>query len=241
MEISMSGENIQQTPASQGPLLLSTTIGQEIIADYGASQADNSYPCEFSVRTTLSKTTVNGQEMPNPNADSSVIFKLTGVVDKKKIFHIKDFTCGEIPEAQKKALKSAIQNSISSFLFPDKELSIGDTTSKRMTFSLPVPGLGTAQVNNIATYKLKEIQGKVALFDVSNSFSMDSDFDSAKVDLAGSGTGSLLYDYKNNYEKKLDDDMTTSIHITSAKVKVDAKLRSISEVNAEFKKKNGKK
>jgi hypothetical protein len=107
--------------------------------------------------------------------------------------------------------------------FPNKALKPGDTFTQTVPFELPVgkKGEGNARVNYSTTYKVTNISGGKAYFDVTPTFSLDLSGQKARASISGTGTGKMVYSIKDSFPISHDGDFNMTIKVDADKVKVD--------------------
>jgi hypothetical protein len=98
----------------------------------------------------------------------------------------------------KEIFMKSLQASASQILVPEKKVKVGETFVITTPISIPVgPALMT--INDVATYKLLKVEGVKAFFDVSHTYTIDSEVDGQKIQGMGFGTGKTTHDLTNNF------------------------------------------
>lgn len=173
----------------------------------GKSLPDGGVPFSTTVDSLYLAQFINGVYQPSSapaGIDKNTYF--SGIYSKDSMI-ISEFRADKIPSELIPAIKSSIANMMKSVSFPIKPISVGDEFSQTAPLSIPLPGSDGIKFKVVTTYKLKEIRDGIAHFDIVQAYSMNSNSQTQKITMSGSGSGVLIYDRPLKY--------ITSINTTS--------------------------
>jgi len=178
---------------------------------------------------TETKTTTNslittgklvGNEIPlsmkvslNNGTDQKIIPDNTMIYGKVKQDGMPVFDSINAPGMDanlKDIFTKTLQATLSQILVPEKQVKVGETFTITLPLNIPV-GPGMMTITDVATYKLLKVEGSKAFFDVSHTYTIDSDVNGQEIKGTGFGTGKTTHDLTNNYI--LHQDMVMSLNM----------------------------
>jgi len=148
---------------------------------------------------------------------------------------IKGDTTNVAARASAQAQLSQIFNQYS---FPDATLKIGDTFEQNVPMSVPV-GAGSTEVMTKIKYTLKEIKTSEAIFDMDQVLDMTMDLPqgAGKMDMKGSGKGTMVYDIAAMFPVRSAIDMNFTFKMNSGGTPISGDMKGVSVTDVKVTKK----
>lgn len=121
-------------------------------------------------------------------------------------------TATEMSETTKQSLLRSIESSFNQIDFPEKKLKRGDTFVKLDSLSVPVVG-SKVEILITTTFTLISLHKNIAIFDLSQVHTMESQNSKFEITAAGAGSGKIEFDVKNHYFLEYDTDVDMNMAI----------------------------
>lgn len=116
----------------------------------------------------------------------------------------------DMDPAMKEIFMKGLQASMSQIILPERKVKVGESFTANQPLSIPV-GPAMMNINDTAVYKLVKVEGKKAYFDVSHTYSIDSEISGQQMKGNGFGTAKLVHDVDANFPIKQDLNMTMTM------------------------------
>jgi hypothetical protein len=136
--------------------------------------------------------------------------------------HLDSVSADGMPEKFKETLVQLMQNMFSQFKYPDKKMKPGDDFTKDTPLNVPIASMTMKGVIS-TTYKLVNISGDTANFDIEQVYKIKTKGDDTKLKMKGGGKGRMVYDIKNNFYLLYQVDTETTTHVSLEGVDIDIK------------------
>jgi hypothetical protein len=179
----------------------------------------------FPVSIHFIETTSSDGKSPIPNG--TVIYG-TGSLEK---FPALDSISGSLSDDIKKTLLQTMQKSFSQMDFPEQKVRVGETFSRQTPLTLPIAGI-TLEISITTTYKLINVKGNSAMFDISQVYTLKSTIKNYDVTMTGTGKGNLIYDIDYNFYKRyqIDTDMIINMKLDKFDLGLNSKSKFVQSV-----------
>ncbi len=131
--------------------------------------------------------------------------KITGKVKAgKPVFE--SIEAPNMPDEVKGMIKNMMEQGLSQIFLPAKKLKVGESFVHETPMEIPL-GPVTMKMKDIATYKLKKVEGRKAIFDVAHKVTLEASIEGQDMKGSGTGTGEMVYDMDQNYPVRNDAKM----------------------------------
>lgn len=184
-------------------------------------------PFIFSYTEVRDNGMINGKPVPKIyNLDGLKIFGNYVNGNKPEIDR---FEGGNLDEATKKILMSAISQMSKYVDFPTTPLKPGDSFDQTMPFSFPVAGVGNIEMTIHINYLLKSIDGKDAHFDLVQDLTLNTTkIADYKISGKGNGKGNCVFDTGRNFLSSMNNetDISVAVEIPGENVTIENKAKS---------------
>lgn len=175
----------------------------------GALGADKRIPLAMTYDKMGITMTMNGKEVKQP--DKFAGMKITAFATEEGKLSIDNIE-GTSDAAMKEALQKMISQVFQHVQFPNKAMKIGDTFTQEVPMEVPMNGNNLKMLINV-TYTLKELKESQALFDYTQSISMNFKIGNGNTTATGSGKGRMIYDKPLNYITDSSGDMLLNMNM----------------------------
>ena len=176
---------------------------------------------------------MNGQSLPLGETNIKGFGFLGHYTNDTRKFVIDRINGDTTNMAAKAAAQAQFSQVFNQYSFPDATLKIGDTFEQSVPVSVPV-GAGSTEVMTKIKYTLKEIKANEAIFDLDQVLDMTMDLPqgAGKMDMKGSGKGTMVYDIAAMFPVRsvIDMNFTFKMNSGSAPISGDMKGVSVTEV-----------
>ena len=169
----------------------------------GAATADNTFPVNFDYQLNNVTLKANGKDLPIPqNKKKNIkIYGHMGTDGQLKIDSADGKKTNDTVEKKMQQLMNMVQRQIK---FPDKPLKPGDTFTQGMPVNIPINQMGDVKIDVNVTYKLINITGDNANFDIVENINFNIQLKKGTVSVTGTGGGKMVYSIKNNFPVALN-------------------------------------
>jgi len=199
------------------PLNMVMTLEMAGTGKTGAINAEKKFPINYQYEPAKISGNLNGKELPIPAKKTGV--SVQGFVDENGKITLDSLNNQKLNDSVTRAMAMKMMSTIQSKIsFPDKPMKVGDSFTQSVPFNIPAGG-SNLDINVSITYKLINIQGNTANFDLIQAVDMKLDVKGAKINISGTGTGKLVYDIGENYPTTMTGDMTMKFNLDTEKLK----------------------
>lgn len=141
---------------------------------------------------------------------------------------IPEFTSveGDMDPTIKEIFMKGIQATMGQIITPEKKVKVGETFTVNQPLSIPI-GPAMMNIDDAAVYKLVKIEGKKAFFDVSHTYTINSDIGGQQMKGTGFGTGKIIHDVDANFPVKQDLTMTMSMGFNMQGIDMNVKSTTV--------------
>ena len=218
-EVEVSFEPAGPLTAAAGPMKLITKTVFGITQKSGAATAQGNIEAEVVYDEINAEASMNGQVMPSNDVGGTFLGKKLSVTfDKQgKVLDVKVPPDIGVPqEAFKQVLESMYGN------LPSLSLSVGETTTVPLDFTLPlpIPGAASLKMDGVVKHTLVSVQqeaaGRIAKVDHTIEGKMLSDVEvplptgkvKMNLDFTINGGGSMLMDLEKGFARSSESKAT---------------------------------
>lgn len=178
----------------------------------GALQEDRSIPATIVYGKATSTQTNNGKKTVVENPVSGLVAKGRYSGDSK--FVIDTLISDKLTADLENTIRYMLENVQNQITFPAEPMKVGDSFEQKVPMNMPVAGGNPISMLITTTYKLKNIKGNLALFDIAQKVQLDMVAEQTNIAASGSGTGISEFDIKNSFITKYESDL--SMNLTAA-------------------------
>lgn len=195
------------------PTVTNNTSKTTIILKTGKLKDTSLFPI------TMEFTSVNNSNGKETIPEGTIIY---GYATVNTTPSFDSMYCPGMQDETKKEFMKTMESTLSQIIFPDKELSVGDSFPQETPISIPIAGT-TIRMKISTVYKLISINGGQADFDISQHYSIN--IDKYTTAGGGSGYGHLTYDIAHNFDTSFEEttDMYFTMKTDDFSIKVDSK------------------
>lgn len=184
----------------------------------GALQEDKSIPATIVYGKAISTSKNNGKETVVENPVSGLVAK--GRYSEESKFVIDTLISDKLTAELENTIRYMLENVQNQIVFPADPMKVGDTFEQRVPMSMPVTGSDPIHMVIITNYKLKNIKGNIAHFDINQTVTLDMVAQGTNIAASGTGTGSSEFDIKNSFITKYESDLKMSLTADVNDVKI---------------------
>lgn len=203
----------------KNPTITKNTSLVESVLKTGKTNAEGNFPVVIEYLKTLD---TNG---------NTIIPKGTLIYGKGSVSglpKLDSIVAKDMDETFKNSIFQTVQSSFAQIALPEKKLKIGESFSQESPINIPV---GALNIDMMITtiYKLKNITGTNAYFDITQAYTANVSSESLNnITASGTGTGKLIYDIPNNYASENSLDLELLFNVKQDELGI--KLKSISKI-----------
>lgn len=209
-EVDFSGnqEIIDKMKASGTSIPMIMSVSSELITatTTGEYSADMSLPAKIVYEKMTAAQKLNDKETTGDQPTSGLIIMGFYTTENKLV--IDTMISKTMDNTAMKIFRSTIDIVPQQIKFPETPLKIGESFEQKLPMKIPVAGLRSAGVVTITNYKLVEIKGAKAIFDVLSNITMDVADNKAGISATGEGFGVLEFDIINNMVTRDESELT---------------------------------
>lgn len=176
-------------------ILIETDLQSEMMTQQRNEKGELAAAVSYGDAAT--KTTVNGEIQNEENPLSGV--RVLGRYDAEDAFIIDSVEGNRNIHLMKDEIQSIAKELQEIMAFPVKPMKVGDSFTSEKPVTLPWAGNNPLTVNVLTETTLVKIEGPIALFDIRQVVSTDSENAGIKLIASGTGTGRSEYNMTENY------------------------------------------
>ncbi|MGF1794253.1 hypothetical protein L4D21_27210 [Photobacterium profundum] len=184
-------------------------------ASTGDKNGNGIYPIESYVSKDRNYYSVNGSEMIEKSSGvvsmEGLKIKGEGLPNGKIVFLSAEG--GNVTEELKDVIKSVFTQGGELNDLNNKTVKIGESISVNIPIAMPIKSEGQISFDMEMKYTLNRIDSDIAYFDIAYFAAMEFEVESGRIDVNGSGYGTMLYDIENTYMPELETAMTMEMLI----------------------------
>ncbi len=208
----------------KNPMTFAGTANKSTTITTGALTVDLSFPARIVFGEVTDVQKLNDQDIKKDNPLSGLVME--GFYTKDNLLRIDTIISDKIDSLTKVTIKSTIENAQQQIKFPDNPIGIGESFERQLPMQIPVAGFKLVKVLINIKYKLVEINGDKAKFDLVQTASLEMTTDQGDVSAAGKGFGTSEFDMTHNMVTKFDSDMTLTMKLIINEIQITAKINS---------------
>lgn len=193
-----SGTNIPMIISVSSEMITTTTTGEY--------SADMSFPAKIVYGKTTATQKLHDQETRREQPFSGLT--IMGFYNKENKLEIDTMISETMDKTAMKIFRSTLDVGPQQIKFPETPLKVGESFEQKLPMKIPIVGYGAAGVVIVTNYKLVEINGSIAIFDVLSKVTMDVANDTPGVSATGEGFGVSEFDMINNAIIKDESELT---------------------------------
>ncbi|GGB76371.1 hypothetical protein GCM10007424_15460 [Flavobacterium suaedae] len=151
-----------------------------------------------------------------------------GTVEEGKTPTFESIDAPDMEPLLKNTFLSTMQTMQKQLFIPNREVKVGESFTQNMPLEIPMGAGQHLKMDNDITYKLVKIENGKAYFDVLYDVEMQMDSTEGIADGSGSGTGTFVYDIKNNFPVEVTSNITLSMQMKQDMFTIEVVNNSIS-------------
>jgi len=129
-----------------------------------------------------------------------------------------------MPDQVKDMIKSMMEQAFKATFFPAKKMKVGESFAIDIPMEIPVgPGV-TMNMKDVATFKLKKVEGRKAIFDIDHVVTLQGNIEGQDMKGSGTGSGEMVYDLDQNFPVTNNANMTMDMGFEAQGMKIDMKV-----------------
>lgn len=214
------------------PIIVESKSNMISTISTGALLEDQSFPAVISYGEVKSSQTSNGKEKESESPISGLIAK--GRYNSEGKFRVDTLMSDKLNDGLRHTLKATLESVQQQILYPDKPMRIGDKFEQKIPMSIPVSGMDPVKVTINTEYKLRDINGDLAIFDITQTVQLDMQVEQSNIKALGSGTGVSEFSVKNSfmtkYESNMDMQLTMDVNGFNITTAVNSKTNQQVEI-----------
>ena len=165
----------------------------------GKMAPDSSFFIRMVVDSFGDDIRINGVQKSSQDVPSLSGMEASGVYTKDgRIMYLR-VEGGKLDDDMRNAIAATVEKSLGDIKYPDAPIAIGDSFQQQIPLDLPVPGFNPVHLQMTITYKLVRVDGDTAYFDNGYKMEMNQNTGEYKLDVEGSGTGTLKHNLSRNF------------------------------------------
>lgn len=171
------------------PTSIKSDMTIETVSKTGKADKDGIFPITIEYLKAVDgngKIIIPSGTLLYGNATSTSLPKMDSIVAK------------DMEESMKNVIFQTVQSTFSQLVMPQKKLKIGESFIQENPLTLPIAGINIEMLIT-TVYKLKSMDSKNALFDISQTYTMKMSDARFETSGAGIGSGNLIYDIPNHF------------------------------------------
>lgn len=230
-EVNFTGneEKIEKIKANgtKLPMIVAGSSEMTTTMTTGAMTADQSFPAKMTYGKVMANQIVNGKETKEEKSMSGLVIE--GFYTQENKLRIDTMISDRMDENTKRIIKSTLENVQQQIKFPEKPMQVGDSFDQELPMQIPVAGLNPVKVVITTNYKLKDISGGKAKFDIVQTVTLDMENEQTNVSASGEGTGISEFDIANNTTTRYESELTMTMKLSADDLIISARINSKSK------------
>ncbi|MEL1245403.1 hypothetical protein AAEO56_14105 [Flavobacterium sp. DGU11] len=125
----------------------------------------------------------------------------------------------------KDMLMGMMEKGLSQIFMPERKVKVGESFVQETPMDIPL-GPVTMKMKDIATFKLKKVEGRKAFFDVTHVMTLEANIEGQDMKGSGTGSGVMIYDMDQNYPTSNDATVNMDMGFEAQGMKMNIKTTS---------------
>ena len=167
---------------------------------------------------------LNDMEIRDENSMSGLVIEGFYTIENKLV--IDTMISDTMDEKAKKLFRSTLQSAQQQIEFPENPMKKGGRFQQTLPMEIPIPGLRPVKVAITTSYKLADIKGNIATFDISQAVAIGISNEQTNVSVTGNGIGVSEFDVVNNIVTKRGTDLTITAKFAGKDITINAWIKS---------------
>ncbi len=185
------------------------------------------------VRITYDKVkmvhNMDGEDKEEENAMTGMIIE--GYYNSNNKLHVDTMISEKVADYIKTSIKSTLENVTEVIDFPEHAMHIGDTFLQKVPMQIPLAGLNPMNIEVVSLYKLISIHKGIAMFDIIQDVTFDTQNNNTNMNATGRGIGTLEYDVEKYNINKFETELNMNMKIETEGLTIDSKITSLTKLN----------
>ena len=194
---------------------------------------DSTFKAKMEYGYIRSSQVQNGERTEQDSPISGLIIE--GTYNSQNKFKIDTLISDKVDDNTKNTLIYTLENVQDKIAFPNYPMKVGDSFEQELPMSIPVAGISNIRIIIKTNYKLKNISGDLAIFDIDQTIELNMDAEQANVSATGNGTGMSQFDMSEKFITKYESDLTIELEMSVEELKINAEINAISTQNVSIK------
>ncbi|HYF66619.1 MAG TPA: hypothetical protein VD884_00725 [Ohtaekwangia sp.] len=194
---------------------------------------DSTFKVKMGYGNIRSSQLQNGQGTEKDSPISGLIIE--GTYNSQNKFKIDTLISDKVDNNTKNTLIYTLENVQDKIAFPDYPMKVGDSFEQELPMNIPVAGISNVGIIIKTKYKLKNISGDLASFEIDQTIELNMDVEQANVSATGSGTGISQFDIAEKFITKYESDLTIELTMNVEDLKMNVEINAISTQNVTIK------
>jgi hypothetical protein len=232
-EIDFTGpeDKIQQLKSSglELPMIIEGSNAVTTVTQTFDLNPDGTFQAKIAYGNVQAYQVQNGKKTKSESPISGMLIE--GIYDSENKFKVNTLVSNKVDETVKKTLKYTLENAQENINFPDRPLKVGDSFEQEIPMTIPVAGISNVEIIINTTYKLKDINGDMAKFDMNQSIKLNMNVKEVKMSATGGGKGESIFDISEKLLTKYESDLTIKLNMKVEDMVIDAKINAKSSQN----------
>ncbi|MEQ8477775.1 hypothetical protein [Fulvivirga sp.] len=232
-EIDFTGpeDKIQQLKSSglELPMIIEGSNAVTTVTQTFDLNPDGTFQAKIAYGNVQAYQVQNGKKTKSESPISGMLIE--GIYDSENKFKVNNLVSNKVDETVKKTLRYTLENAQENINFPDRPLKIGDSFEQEIPMTIPVAGISNVEIIINTTYKLKDINGDMAKFDMNQSIKLNMNVKEVKMSATGGGKGESIFDISEKLLTKYESDLTIKLNMKVEDMVIDAKINAKSSQN----------
>ena len=203
------------------PMAINNSSLLNVTINTGKPDKSDFYPAKVFYTQGHNIISTNGQQTKETSPFSGMV--VNGIYDADHNFSIETTENFQLDEYLKEEIKKSMDDIQLILNFPTEGMEVGDQFVESKPMSLPLVGLGNANLNILSTYILKKVEKDMAYFDIEQTVEVTNDDKTKDINVHGSGDGKVEYDVKNTVISSFDNDIFIELNLSVNAVLVNSK------------------
>jgi hypothetical protein len=221
MDISGNQEIIDQLKGSgiKIPMVVSGSSEMTTITTTGNYSQDHRIPAKivFDKWTTIQN--LNGVEKQQEQPLTGLIIE--GSYSNGSQLKVDTMMSVNLDDNVRSVMKSMLEQVQQQLKFSEAPLKIGDSFDQKVPMEIPMAGLKPIKLIITTNYKLTDIKGDKALFDLIQTVTLDLAADSMNVTATGGGLGLSEFDIVNETVTRSESNLDIKMKVTMNELTID--------------------
>ena len=195
---------------------LAVTASGDIDITTGVQNGDQ-VPVTMRLNNVSAQPKLNGQQLPAPVGmlNGKAVYATASATDGK--LHIDSVSGKRLPDSTLNRINSMMGMMMNRMQAINKTFKVGESFSQDVRFDMmgdkmKMPENAVTKV----TYHLNRIDGNKAYFDIKQSSNFADDKKGIRTMVTGTGTGTMVYEIKEQYPSAFQSNMNVKVHAADA-------------------------